>query len=416
MLENITILSPLAPPEKGIVTDQHFPTSRQAILQQLCSDVLNHIAAAKIMRVALRPPPTNGYFPHRTDSTQFLYRYEPSHWWTSGFFPGSLWLLYERSLRVNLSFSSDEILAQALKWQKGMEQEQYNQETHDLGFMILPAFYRHYKHFNNAASKEIIINAGASLASRWSEKVQCLRSWDTCHTKRFNFENKNKDFLVIIDNMMNLDLLYICSELTGDDEFRRIATAHAHTTLQNHLREDSSTYHLVNYNPETGEVKGRYTIQGYDDGSCWSRGQAWALYGYATVYKYTKDRKFLDAANNCTRYFCDRIGNTHGAVVWDFDAPRSPIILDTSAAAIACSGILLLYQLTGDSRYLPWVTQMMKYCLSQTLAPDGGDTVLRDATVNNNKDAIEQSSQTGLVYADYYLLEAGNRLLDIELN
>ncbi|KAL7944114.1 glycoside hydrolase family 88 protein [Trichoderma barbatum] len=414
MGENITILGQLAQSERAFPAAQRHPARSQTNLQQLCNDVLNHITTAKIMRVALRPPPISGYFPHRTDSTHFLYQYEPSHWWTSGFFPGSIWLLYERSLRVNLSFSSEEILAQALNWQRDMEKEQFNKETHDLGFMILPAFYRHYKHFQSTTSKDIIINAGRSLASRWSEKVQCLRSWDECLTKRFSFENPNDDFLVIIDNMMNLDLLYICAELTGDDEYRRIATAHAHTTLQNHLRADSSTYHLVNYNPETGEVKGRYTVQGYDDHSCWSRGQAWALYGYATVYMYTKDEKFLDAANNCTRYFCSRIGNTHGAVFWDFDAPRPPVILDTSAATIACSGILLLYQLTGDNQYLPWVMQMMRYCLSQTLAPDGGDTVLKDATVNNNKDAIEPSSQTGLVYADYYLLEAGNRLLEID--
>lgn len=420
MGEDLTVVSQLAHTESWPAEIQHVPADVQISLQRLCHDFLDNVVTSKLMRVALRPPPKDTYFPHRTDTTQFLYQYEPSHWWTSGFFPGSLWLLYERSLRVKLAFSSEDILAQALNWQKGMEKEQYNRATHDLGFMILPSFYRHYKLFGNAASKDIIINAAKSLASRWNEKVQCLRSWDTCHTRRLNLDNPSTEFLVIIDNMMNLDLLFVCSELTGDLEFSRMATAHAHTTLKNHVRSDNSTYHLVNYDPKNGDVKGRYTVQGYDDQSCWSRGQAWALYGYASVYKYTKDKTFLDAAKNCTKYFCGRVGGSTdadgkpGAVYWDFDAPRPPAILDTSAAMIACSGILLLYQLTGDDQFLPWVKKILKHCLSHTVAPDSGDSVLSGATVNNNKDAFDRSSETGLVYADYYLIEAGNRLLEID--
>lgn len=398
---------------------QEFSLEMQKCLIQLYGHLFDDSVTEKIMRVAIRPPPIENHFPHTTDKAQFQYQYEPSQWWTSGFFPGSLWLLYERSLNMTLSVSSEEILVQALRWQKGLENEQYNKGTHDIGFMILPSFYRQYTHFRNQKSKDVVINAAKSLASRWSEKVQCLRSWDKCVTKRLNIEDPNTNFLVIIDNMMNLDLLFICSDLTGDPEFSRIAAAHARTTRRNHMRADFSTFHLINYDPGTGDVKEKYTVQGHDDNSCWSRGQAWALYGFATVYKYTRDIEFLEAANETTRYFCSRLRSTLdndtiiGAVYWDFDAPRLPAILDTSAAMIACSGMFLLYQLTGDDQFLPAAMSILRYCLAHNKTHASGDTILGDATVNNNRDALEPSSETGLVYADYYFLEVGNRLLEM---
>lgn len=365
-----------------------------------------------IMQVASRPPPTKGHYPHVTNAGGVLYQYEPPEWWTAGFFPGSIWLLYQRSLKRQLSAKSDEILRWALHWQQGLEAQQHNSTTHDLGFMIMPSFCRDYELRGSSSSKEIIIQAGRSLSSRWSEKVQCLRSWDQSVSKRFNFVDASVDFLVIIDNMMNLDLLYVTSHLTGDAEFARRATAHARKTLKYHIRHDNSTYHLVNYDPETGVPKGFYTVQGYADDSCWSRGQAWALYGFAVAYKYTRDAEFLLAAVRLAEYFCSRVPGD-GAVYWDFDAPQSPALLDTSAAMIACSGMLLICQLAGNRQFVSTVAKIMAHCARHARTGAGYDSLLDHATVNNNKDAINPVRDTGLVYADYYFLEVGNRLIDL---
>ncbi len=383
---------------------------------------LGNEVSEKIMRVASRAPPLEGHFPHHTDGGGRSYNYEPSEWWTSGFFPGSIWQLYRLSSKRPLTVKPDVILEKALFWQKGLEREQFNTETHDLGFMIMPAFYSDFLLRGSSRSRDIIVQAARSLSSRWSDAVQCIRSWDRCVSKRFNLVDPKSDFLVIIDNMMNLDLLYIASEITGDPEFARKATAHAVKTLQHHIRPDSSTYHLVNYDPDTGAPKGHYTVQGYADESCWSRGQAWALYGFATVYRFTGDARFIQASIRLAQYFCLRVNENSsndaiedGAVLWDFDAPRPPNLLDNSAAMIACSGMLLIYQLTGDAQFLPVVFKILANCRRNSLTAVGSDAILDHATVNNNGDAINLVRDTGLVYADYFFLETGNRLVDMGL-
>lgn len=390
-------------------------TSRfKKISQQILSDNITDI----IIRVAEQGPEPN-HFPHDTTKMTFSYKYMDASWWTSGFFPGSLWLLYERSLRLPLSRSSSDILNLALSWQAGMESQQYNKGTHDLGFMIMPAFYRDYQLRGSDTSREIVINAAHSLSTRWNETVQCIRSWDSMTSPRWDFRDKNKNFLVIIDNMMNLELLYRGAELTDDDELARRATEHAKTTIAHHIRPDDSTYHLVNYNPATGAVQGRYTVQGFADNSTWARGQSWGVYGYTTAYKHTKDPQFLSTAQRLAKYFIKRMRETSddtGMVYWDFDAPHTaPPIRDVSAAMVVCSGLLELYELTGDAQFLPDVAQMLEYAIWHSRSPKGADTILRGATVNNSPDNKNPSFETGLVYADYYFLEIGNRLLQLNL-
>jgi hypothetical protein len=409
-----------------MTTQAEYTTLGFAVTSPTMSDVMNIFSdisklyvdddvARNVMRIGLRAPPLDGYFPHHADAESQKYKYEPSEWWTSGFFPGSLWLLYQRSLVQPQPFPSEEILRLARQWQKGMEKEQFNTATHDLGFMIMPAFYRDYQFTGSTTSRQVIIQAAKSLSSRWNEKVESLRSWDGCVSKRFSYENCESDFLVIIDNMMNLDLLYVASKLTGDPEFARRATAHAWTTLRHHIRPDYSTYHLVNYDPLSGTLKGRYTVQGFSDNSTWARGQAWALYGFATAYRFTGEPAFLEASRRLTAYFCQRVTETSadGAVYWDFDAPSVPELWDTSAAMIASSGMLLLHQLTGDTNFLSTLATILKTCALLARNPLNADTILDHATVNNNQDAHNPVRDTGLVYADYYFLEVGNRLLEI---
>lgn len=385
------------------------------IFSKILNLYINDELTTQVLRFASRPQLQDGYYPHHTEPGTKRYKFEPSEWWTSGFFPGSLWLLYQRSLVQRQRSLPEEILQLARQWQKGLEKEQFNTQTHDLGFMIMPAFYHDYQLTGNSASREIIIQAAQSLSSRWNEKVGCLRSWDTHVSKRLSFKNGDSDFLVIIDNMMNLDLLYVASNLTGDPEFARRATTHAWTTLRHHLRPNHSTYHLVNYDPLLGTVKGRYTVQGFSDDSTWTRGQAWALYGFATAYRFTGELAFLEASRRLTAYFCQRVIETSkvGAVYWDFDAPTEPELWDTSAAMIAASGMLLLHQLTGDTQFLPTLVEILQTCATVARNPPDADCILDHATVNNNRDAFHPVRDTGLVYADYYFLEVGNRLLEI---
>ncbi|KAH8556085.1 glycoside hydrolase family 88 protein [Umbelopsis sp. PMI_123] len=327
----------------------------------------------KILKVANQEPADLDTFPHVTNFGATEYVYEPSEWWTSGFFAGSLWALCERASKRELPVSFEDLVQIARKWQRGMEKEQNNTETHDIGFMIMPSFQRDYDLTGNMAYT---------------------------------------DFLVIIDNMMNLDLLYSASLISGDPKYAAIATKHAETTLKYHIRPDTSTYHLIVYDPVTGKRKVGLTNQGYAHESTWSRGQAWGIYGYATVYKYTKDPKFLGAAKRLAEYFMSRVEN--GVVYWDFDAPR-PCVWDTSAAMIACSGMLLLCQMQGNHTYLPQVTSLLKTCIDGALTNEDGVTILDHATVNNYEHAINRIADHGLVYADYYFLEVGNRLIDMGL-
>ncbi|KAG2188669.1 hypothetical protein INT44_003808 [Umbelopsis vinacea] len=390
-------------------------TTRDAIAEEtkaVFKAILDNSAMEKILKVANQEPAVPDTFPHVTNFGATEYVYEPSEWWTSGFFPGSIWALCERASKRELPVSFENLVKIARKWQSGMEKEQYNTETHDIGFMIMPSFQRDLDLTGSKPCGDVIIRAAESLLTRWNEAIGCLRSWNTTSTKIYDFTNKDTDFLVIIDNMMNLDLLYSATLLSGDPKYAAIATKHAETTLKYHIRPDNSTYHLIVYDPVTGKRKVGLTHQGYDHGSTWSRGQAWAIYGFATVYKYTKDPKFLDAAKRLTEYFMSRVEN--GAVYWDFDAPR-PCVWDTSAVTIACSGMLLLCQLQGNLEYLPQVTLLMKTCIDGALTNEDGVTILDHATVNNYEHANHRIADHGLVYADYYFLEVGNRLIDMGL-
>lgn len=372
---------------------------------------------AKVIRVAETAPEDPTSFPHVSNKGANKVVYEPFEWWTSGFFPGTLRVLTERvethGRPVGVEAAKLEALAR--DWQRKLEPHQNNVNTHDIGFLIMPSFYRDYKLHGSKAAADIIVQSAESLLTRWSEKVGAFRSWNGMKNHRMDFSNMATDFLVIIDNMMNLDLLYVASEITGDPKYAAKATKHAETTLNDGpIRPDFSTYHMVVYDPTTGTRKAGLTVQGYEHETTWSRGQAWALYGFASCYKYTRDERFLDAARKLTDYFLSRVDN--GAVFWDFDAPR-PCEWDTSAAMIACSGMLLICQEAGTHEYVSAVAEILDRVLKEGQTGPDGVYILDRATVYNNRFAFgrERVADTGLVYADYYFLETGNRLLEMGL-
>ncbi|KAG0648265.1 Unsaturated glucuronyl hydrolase [Hyphodiscus hymeniophilus] len=291
----------------------------------------------------------------------------------------------------------------------------------------------------NTQSLKSIFKAAENLASRYDERVGAVRSWDKMINKKESITDTKKNFLVIIDSMCNLDLLFYAGDHTSNQKLIDIATSHAHFVLRSIVREDYSTFHLVNVDPRDGAIKCQRTHQGYSDSSCWSRGQAWAILGFTQAYIWTKDLIFLRAAINISDYFLARLSSTthtHPFVpVWDFDAPpETPPLRDTSAGMIAANGLALLHQiLNNDSKYMANALRIAKETIDLSLSSDKAklslgddgelevesgtwDGILMNATANNNENAVVMYSNHGLlVYADYYFLEFGNKLMRMGL-
>lgn len=254
--------------------------------------------------------------------------------WTSGFFPGVLWFLYEYT-------GKPEWQTQARAYTAHIEREKTNGGTHDMGFKVFCSFGTGYRLTNDAAYKDIIIQSAKTLSTRFNPTVGCLRSWDH-HKEVWGFP-------VIIDNMMNLELLFEATKLTGDSSFHKIAVTHANTTMKNHFRPDYSSFHVIDYDTTTGAVVKKNTHQGYSHASAWSRGQAWGLYGYTMCYRYTKDPAYLRQAEKIAAFILEHPRMPKDLVpYYDFDAPGIPNEpRDASAAAVIASG---LYELSGYSQ------------------------------------------------------------------
>lgn len=389
--------------------------------------VLSESHIEKIIRIAKQAAPSNTHVPFITNHDATEYCYRPATWWASGFFPGCLWAIYERKIKYPMflpSYNEHELMQLAVEWQAKLKGLQFITTTHDIGFMIMPSYSREYDLSINGngdytSAGKVLVQAADSLMTRWNEKVGMLRSWNSTATKIYQFDNMQTDFLVIVDNMMNLDLLYKASEITGDHRYSQVATTHADNCLKYHVRQDYSTSHLVVFDPVTGDFKIALTHEGYAHDSCWSQGHAWAVYGFASVYMYTKQQKYLTAAKKLADYFISQLGE-NGQVHWDFDAPR-PCDWDTSAATIFCSGVLLMCKRLNNQQsseahhYLSSVEKILNCCLDDALTGSDGATILNRATKDLFQYSLDPDSHHGLVYADYYFLELGNRILELGL-
>lgn len=316
--------------------------------------------------------------------------------WTSGFFPGELWYLYELT-------KNDKWKQEAIKFTASIEKEKLNGGTHDMGFKIYCSFGNAYRLTKSEHDKEVIIKAAKTLSTRFNPKVGAIRSWDH-HADVWKFP-------VIIDNMLNLELLFEVTKLTGDSSFYKIAVAHANTTMKNHFRPDYSTYHVVSYNPETGAVEKKNTHQGYSDASAWARGQGWALYGYTMCYRKTKDPKYLTQAQHIADFILNNKNMPADLVpYWDFDAPNIPNEpRDASAAAVISSALLELSTYTTSSNeYLEKANQILIYLASKyTFKPGEGKGFILDHSTGSKPQ--ESEVDVPISYADYYYLEALTR-------
>ncbi|KAL4893386.1 glycosyl hydrolase family 88 protein [Aspergillus ambiguus] len=320
--------------------------------------------AARIWYVASKAldrsePPT--LYPEYTGKDGETYIYRHLSFWTSGFFPGSLYLLLERRIKYSgaiMHFKPHALQHQHLCqwWTENLHQNALLKTTHDLGFMIAPWAIKAWELYRDARAFSSLSLAAHSLAGRFCPKVGAIRSWDTCVTKRYSFTDPSKDYLVIIDNMINLDMIFWVARETSDRYLYDIAVAHARTTQKHHIRPDGTTYHVVNFG-SSGLPKEKLTNQGLSDESCWARGQSWGILGFAQTFHHTGDVSFLKTAKNLADYFIKSLPSD-GVPYWDFDAPvTSETPRDTSAGMIASCGMLLIYKAckqlgqTEDSLY-----------------------------------------------------------------
>ncbi len=321
-------------------------------------------------------------------------RLVPSKDWTSGFFPGELWYLYEYT---HDSFWKE----QAQKQTSLIEQEKFNGKTHDMGFKMYCSYGNGYRLTGDQHYKDILLQSAQTLITRFKPATGCIRSWD---------HNADKwQYPVIIDNMMNLELLFWAFHQTNDSTYYNIAVSHARTTLKNHFREDNSSYHVVDYDTISGDVRTKATHQGYAHESAWARGQAWALYGYTMCYRETGLPEFLSQAQQVERFIFTNPTLPKDLIpYWDFNAPQIPDEpRDVSAATCIASA---LYEL---STYVPalqaqyrkeadTILENLTHHYRATPNEDNGFILLHSTGSKPHNSEID----VPIIYADYYFLEA----------
>ncbi|MDE3234782.1 MAG: glycoside hydrolase family 88 protein [Bacteroidota bacterium] len=344
-------------------------------------------------RVLMKMVPENE-FPKTFFPATRKYEFSSADWWCSGFYAGTLLNLFRET--------NDTLLwHEAIKSMHFLQKEEFNTGTHDLGFMMYSSFGTANKISPSKNYEQVLMNSAKSLITRFNAKVGCIKSWDNTPWK----------FPVIIDNMMNLELLFWATKFSGDSSFYHIAVTHANTTMKNHYRPDYSSYHMVNYDPNTGNVIGKITVQGYADSSAWARGQAWGLYGYTVAYRETKDNKYLQQAE----YIADFILHhpnypSDGIPYWDFNVPNIPHALrDASAASVLASALLELYKyvdLPHAKNYVAAaekiITTLSSPQYKAVIGTNGGFILEHSVGHMPSKSEID----VPLTYADYYFVEA----------
>jgi rhamnogalacturonyl hydrolase YesR len=382
----------------GCTAQKKSAIPNREMLQTIDRNFSDASAQYKVMMTKLSP----NRFPKTYYAQKDSLETSNSGWWCSGFYPGTLLYLYEQTKDQSLLSEAERIL-------KVLEKEKNNTSTHDLGFMMFCSFGNADRIASKPEYKDILLTSAKSLSTRFNPKVGCIKSWDS----------NPSDFLVIIDNMMNLELLFWATRVTGDSSFYKIATTHANTTIKNHFRPDYSSYHVINYDPVTGAIKQKRTAQGYADESAWARGQAWGLYGFTATYRETKDPKYLDQANHIAQFILNHPNLPADKIpYWDFNAPDIPNALrDASAAAVTCSALLELSGYVDEQQkkqYLSVAETILKNLSTDpykaSIGTNGGFILQHCVGHMPNKTEVD----VPLTYADYYFVEAMKRYKELE--
>lgn len=322
------------------------------------------------------------------------------YWWTNGFWPGIVWLMY-----VGTKDEKYKTLAEDLEKELDRALYGYTGLHHDVGFMWLTSAVANYRITGNEESKKRGQIAASILASRFNIKGKYIRAW-----------NGDKKCWSIIDTMMNIPILYWASEVENDDRFKYIAMQHADTAMKNFIRPDGSSNHIVEFNHETGEFVDTFGGQGYEAGSSWSRGQSWALYGFILSYIHTQKQEYLDTAKRVANYFISCITEDY-VPNCDFRSPSEPVIKDTTAGAIAACGLIEIANNVKEHEkktYLNAAINILKameekYC---NWTKDEQAILTMGTTAYHNLNG----RNIPIIYGDYYFIEAilklrGNKLL-----
>lgn len=313
--------------------------------------------------------------------------------WTSGFFPGELWILHAYT---GNAFWKEKAMA----FTANIEQEKLNANTHDMGFKVYCSFGTAFQQNKDAHYRDVIIQSAKTLSSRFNKTAGVIRSWD--HHK------ETWQYPVIIDNMMNLELLFEATKLTHDSSFYRIAESHAIATLKNHYRKDNSSFHVVDYDSTTGKVLQKTTHQGFSDASAWARGQAWGLYGFTMCYRETHNPIFLKQAELITTYMLSHPNMPEDLVpYWDFNAPNIPNEpRDVSAAAIMASGLYELCKYSKNAKAYRKAADKIMESISDKYRSKAGEN--KGFILGHSTGSKPSNSEvdTPISYADYYYLEA----------
>ena len=335
-----------------------------------------------------------GFYPMYTDAGKW--KHDKPAWthWCDGFLPGMMWV-FHRYLGPG-SPEADWWMDRAVQYTTPLEERKFDREVHDLGFIFLSTYHRWYQTTRQTDLNETLVHAGQTLALRFKERGQYLRS--------FVAENS-----LFIDIMMNVGLIFYAARETGDRMLRDVAVRHALTTRRVLVRGDGSTAHEGIFDVETGEFLRQSTQQGYRADSCWARGLAWALYGFSTCYEYSRDPRFLETAQACTDYYITH-APTDGIPPWDFNAPvETRKLVDTSAAAIAAAGLFRLCRMVPDPMkgHFYWTTAVRilrslceKYMASSTPGQEG---ILRGGVYHLHRGLGVNES---VIWGDYYFVEA----------
>jgi unsaturated chondroitin disaccharide hydrolase len=349
------------------------------------TDVLvRNVDSARVLKPTLVSPRT-------VEKDQF--KMVVSKDWTSGFFPAELWFLYQYT-------KDNKWLTLAKKYTEDIKKEQFNKGTHDLGFMVYCPFGNGYKLTKDTAYRSVIIQAAKSLSTRFNTTAGVIKSWD---------HNGDKwKYPVIIDNMMNLELLFEATKLTHDSSFYKIAVSHANTTLKNHFRADFSSYHVIDYDTVSGNVRNKLTAQGYANESAWARGQAWGLYGYTLCYRYTKNVAYLAQADAIANFILSsKITPSDGIPYWDYNDPKIPgAPRDASAAAITASALYELAKYSSKAKSYKKAADKILSSLSTLYTSKPGTNygfILEHSTGHL---PAKSEIDVPINYADYYYIEA----------
>ncbi|MBQ9887692.1 MAG: glycoside hydrolase family 88 protein [Bacteroidales bacterium] len=359
--------------------------------------IKDHVRNAEVQVKALAAASDNGSevkIPYSYQNGQIKFVGKSA--WTSGFFAGTLWEMY--------ALTGDKTFADYAKRQtENLEEIKFLTSHHDIGFMMNSSYGGALQYapdlVDQKAYKEVLIQSAKSLCTRFHPGAGIIQSWNT-----------SAKWLcpVIIDNMMNLELLFKATQFSGDSTYWKVAVSHADKTIQNHFRPDYSTYHVVDYDPETGEIRARQTAQGYADESAWARGQSWGLYGFTMAYRFTKDPRYLSQAEKIADFLLTNKTMPEDLVpFWDFNCPDIPnTYKEVTCASIMASAFCELYSITGKQVYLDSADKIIESLAKpeyRAAQGENGNFILMHScgSVPGGSDV-----DVPLNYADYYLLEA----------